>query len=218
MILCEKCSSAHNGDYGSGRFCSKTCARSFSTYTKRSQINQVVKLKAQGRPSPLRGRTQTTEHVQKRTARSPESIEQARVKTQKLREDRYLNAAFDDLHILQKKKRVLEEQNGACNKCGITNWLGNYLPLELEHKDGNNQNNDRNNLEVLCPNCHSQTPTWRKAKQPGKKTRKHADDVIVQAIITSKCMNECLTKLNLKWGSAQTIARVMGQYSVKFKD
>ena len=35
------------------------------------------------------------------------------------------------------------------------------LSLELEHKDGNTLNNNRDNLEGLCPNCHSLTLTWR---------------------------------------------------------
>lgn len=41
--------------------------------------------------------------------------------------------------------------------------------MELEHKDGNNANWSRENLEALCPNCHSQTPTWRGRNGNGKK-------------------------------------------------
>lgn len=42
-----------------------------------------------------------------------------------------------------------------CEKCGISEWLGVKLPLELHHKDGNHYNNTLENLEILCPNCHS---------------------------------------------------------------
>jgi 5-methylcytosine-specific restriction endonuclease McrA len=218
MKVCEKCRIDHKGDYGSGRFCSKVCARSFSTSAKRKEINRKVQLKATGRPSPLRGTTQAPEHIAKRrtTITSTESRERAKLKTQKLREDRYQNTAFDDLHLKQKKRRILEEQNGACNRCGVSTWMAQPLPMELEHKDGNSKNNLRSNLEVLCPNCHAQTPTWRKAKKPGK--RKYTDEVIVETIVSSRSMNECLAKLELKWGSAQTIAKVMGEYNVRFKD
>lgn len=42
-----------------------------------------------------------------------------------------------------------------CELCGISEWFGVHLPLELHHIDGNHYNNDFNNLQILCPNCHS---------------------------------------------------------------
>lgn len=39
---CELCGKEHDGSYGSGRFCSRTCARSFSTFKNRSEINKKV--------------------------------------------------------------------------------------------------------------------------------------------------------------------------------
>lgn len=48
-----------------------------------------------------------------------------------------------------------------CTNCGLTEWLGNPIPLELEHKDGNPSNNRLDNLTLLCPNCHSLTDTYR---------------------------------------------------------
>ncbi|GAA1248444.1 hypothetical protein GCM10009633_21770 [Janibacter melonis] len=48
-----------------------------------------------------------------------------------------------------------------CDSCGGTQWLGLPIPLELEHRDGDRQNNSLENLELLCPNCHAQTPTYR---------------------------------------------------------
>lgn len=48
-----------------------------------------------------------------------------------------------------------------CFSCGLSEWLNKPIPLELEHKDGNSSNNKLNNLALLCPNCHSFTPTYR---------------------------------------------------------
>ena len=48
-----------------------------------------------------------------------------------------------------------------CNKCGNTTWLGEEIPLELHHKDGNKENNSIENLELLCPNCHVFTDTYK---------------------------------------------------------
>ena len=45
-----------------------------------------------------------------------------------------------------------------CEICEISTWQGKDLPLELHHIDGNRFNNTIDNLQILCPNCHSQTP------------------------------------------------------------
>ena len=42
-----------------------------------------------------------------------------------------------------------------CEICGLNSWQGVELPLELHHKDGDHFNNNFNNLQILCPNCHS---------------------------------------------------------------
>ena len=42
-----------------------------------------------------------------------------------------------------------------CEICGISTWFNIELPLELHHKDGNHFNNKLDNLQILCPNCHS---------------------------------------------------------------
>lgn len=47
-----------------------------------------------------------------------------------------------------------------CEICGITKWLGNPIVCQLHHIDGNNQNNNLENLQILCPNCHSQTENY----------------------------------------------------------
>jgi hypothetical protein len=57
---------------------------------------------------------------------------------------------------------LLEE---CCEECKIgPEWNGQPLTLELDHVDGDRFNNERENLRLLCPNCHSQTPTFRGRK------------------------------------------------------
>lgn len=67
------------------------------------------------------------------------------------------------------KKRLLKEcvLVAKCYSCGITEWMGLPAPLELEHINGNSEDNSLDNLTLLCPNCHAQTETYR-----GKNIRK----------------------------------------------
>lgn len=62
------------------------------------------------------------------------------------------------LHILQLKG----EQ---CEMCGITTWLDKPITFEIHHINGDKSKNDLDNLQVLCPNCHSQTDNFRNKKR-----------------------------------------------------
>jgi 5-methylcytosine-specific restriction endonuclease McrA len=59
------------------------------------------------------------------------------------------------------RRILIREQSGCCACCGLSTWMDRPIPLELDHVDGNSQNWARGNLRMLCPNCHSQTPTFR---------------------------------------------------------
>lgn len=61
------------------------------------------------------------------------------------------------------RRRLLEEGvfEHCCSSCSLVNWLGKPIPLELEHINGNSSDNRLENLTMLCPNCHAQTPTYR---------------------------------------------------------
>ena len=52
-----------------------------------------------------------------------------------------------------------------CEICGLTEWLGKSINCELHHINGDNTDNRLENLQILCPNCHSQTDTFRKKKR-----------------------------------------------------
>ena len=55
---------------------------------------------------------------------------------------------------------LLKERPYRCERCGLTEWLNDSIILQVHHIDGNSNNNTRNNLMLLCPNCHSQTDNW----------------------------------------------------------
>lgn len=59
-------------------------------------------------------------------------------------------------------KKLLSEgiKEHKCERCGNDTWQGMPIPLNLHHKDGEHDNNELSNLEVLCPNCHALTDTY----------------------------------------------------------
>ena len=61
------------------------------------------------------------------------------------------------------KRRLISAgiKSHRCECCGLTEWLGHPVPLELHHKDGDRTNNTLSNLELVCPNCHALTDNYR---------------------------------------------------------
>lgn len=57
--------------------------------------------------------------------------------------------------------KYLTERDGyECAECGIHDWRGRPISLDVDHIDGNPANNLPSNLRFLCPNCHRQTDSW----------------------------------------------------------
>lgn len=52
-----------------------------------------------------------------------------------------------------------------CERCGNTEWMGQPIPLELHHKDFNHYNNNLDNLQILCSNCHMQVHGYSNIKK-----------------------------------------------------
>lgn len=74
-----------------------------------------------------------------------------------------------DIQTNKVRTKLLEEgvKEHRCECCGLTEWLGKPIPLELHHMDGDRTNNTLENYQLLCPNCHAFTDSYR-----GKNTRK----------------------------------------------
>ena len=157
---CEKCNKEHFGKYATGRFCSKGCAN--ARIKNRKDINEKIS-------KALKGRKLTTGGFKKgydsnRIIWTQEKRRVAALKRSETMLKKSELLSWEEAGITVKRQRVKTEQNEKCNKCGIKEWRGKWIVLEIEHIDANPNNWERSNVEGLCPNCHSQTKSWRRKK------------------------------------------------------
>ncbi len=86
--------------------------------------------------------------------------------------DDILNGNHPEYQSNKLRKRLIKDgiKNSHCELCNIDTWLDLPIKLELHHIDGNKYNNSIDNIQLLCPNCHSYTDNYR-----GKNIQKMVD-------------------------------------------
>ena len=72
--------------------------------------------------------------------------------------------------------RLIQLRGNACQVCGLDRWLGGPIMLEMHRKDADREYT-KDNVVLLCPNCHSTTDTWRNKKRGGVAESADAPDL-----------------------------------------
>ncbi len=196
MKQCPKCLSMHDK---SGTFCGRKCAnsRTWNTEHKKRLSNTIVNSlyykQKYGEPKPRKAKrakkARLVQYCIRCLSETPYSIH--RVK--------YCSKKCQTLHYREKMILLWEDgnHNGMCGTSSIAKWLRRYLlecvghkcelcgwgernsstntiPLDVHHIDGDYTNNVRQNLQVLCPNCHSLTASYKSAnKKKGRPRSKY---------------------------------------------
>jgi Zn finger protein HypA/HybF involved in hydrogenase expression len=105
-----------------------------------------------------------------------------------------------------------------CEKCqNYGQWENEELILELDHINGDGTDNRLENLRFLCPNCHSQTPTFRGRNLTYNK--KVTDEDMINSILSSYTISEALRKCGLveKGGNFKRVKKIIAKYKIELK-
>ena len=97
-----------------------------------------------------------------------------------------------------------------CSKCSIENWCGETIVLDLDHINGNNRDNRLINLRYLCPNCHSQTDTYKgRNKNTGK--QKVSDEDLLTAYKKCRTIRQALIEVGIapKGGNYERLKKLI---------
>lgn len=133
------------------KFCNSSCAASYNNkkYPKRQKGNYGVCLNC-GNPLKRNATKYCCSKCQheyrwSNTIKEIESIN---------------NVSNFDVRVI--KKYMIEKYGSRCSICGSTSWLGQTIPLVLDHIDGNSDNWSKLNLRLVCGNCDMLLPTYKK--------------------------------------------------------
>jgi hypothetical protein len=110
------------------------------------------------------------------------------------------------------KKRLIDEgyKEHRCEECNNTEWLGVPIPLEIHHVDGDRHNNELNNLQILCPNCHSLTPN--NSGRSLRKKHRYCVDCGSEITKGATCCKSCQAKkqpTKIDWPDTEALIQMV---------
>lgn len=112
-----------------------------------------------------------------------------------------------------------------CENCGFETWLEQPITLEVHHKDGEHLNNELDNLQLLCPNCHSYTENWRgkniqtaqEKVATAKKKEPVSEEELIESLRTHTSVRQALIAVGLTGagGNYDRAYNLIHQYNIE---
>lgn len=158
--LCLECKSriSYKQKLMGNKFCNRSCAAKHNN-KKYKEINghgRNTKGNNGGHPCPICG---TTIYTRNKFCNNKCRIKHINTQSIEFIKQKIKNNEYIHREII--KKYLLLTREYKCFKCNRTKWNNYPIPLEAHHKDGNYKNNSDENLELICPNCHALTDTYK---------------------------------------------------------
>jgi Zn finger protein HypA/HybF involved in hydrogenase expression len=165
--LCPNCNSVIPYEKkGENKFCNKSCSASFNNKGVRRHGNPKIILSKEGKiiPKPLCKRC-SKECAQNKSFFCSAKCHKEYEYLQRV--SMWIEGTYETKSRNFFRRYLTETQGYECSCCNISEWNNKPIVLEVDHIDGNSENNRPENLRFICPNCHSQTDTY-KARNIGK--------------------------------------------------
>ena len=89
---------------------------------------------------------------------------------------------------------LIQLRGHQCECCKNTTWLNQPITLQIHHKNGNRKDNRLENLELLCPNCHSYTDNFGSKNIQKKEV---SDEELIQALQNNTSIRQALFSVGL---------------------
>lgn len=114
------------------------------------------------------------------------------------------------------KYAIVNLRGNKCESCGLSLWLEKELSLQVHHIDGNSSNNLIENLQLLCPNCHSLTDSFCGKRNSGSQ-KKHSEEDLKNSLENNQSICSALRSLGMSTGRENYVRcrEIIQKYSIE---
>lgn len=157
-LNCKEKDAIKYSKYSNGKFCSRECARGYSTKTNRDSISKKVSITMGGDGVLKQKCIICGEKLKKNSKKYCSNNCRAIAHTEKVFKE------YEDKQVFPSKfsarRYLLEKHNNKCMICGIEEWNGEPVPVVMDHINGNSDDHSFKNCRIICRNCDGLLPTY----------------------------------------------------------
>lgn len=161
-IKCKFCESILPYEKRSNKFCNTSCAASFNNKLRPKEKNFCLNC---GKEISIKGKFCNNKcQGEYRIKQSINEIEKTGVFPH--------NENTNETTRSSVRKYLIAKYGHKCSICGLSEWMGQPIPLVADHIDGDTTNHKVENFRMVCENCNAQLPTYKAKNKHGRVWRK----------------------------------------------